>query len=90
MQMSTFGVRLSYFIGFCGPPSMDRCRALAWNRLNHTRMEKSMTPPYALVVCAHGSCPQKCLSMGPATCLIQNASKDPSWEILSDCPNLQV
>ena len=29
MQMSTFGVRLSYFIGFCGPPSMDRCRALA-------------------------------------------------------------
>ena len=45
---------------------MERCRALAQNRVNHIFIEKSMTPPYTLVIYAHGTWPQKCLSMGPS------------------------
>ncbi len=44
----------------------ERCRALAQNRVNHTFIDKSMIPPYTLVIYAHGTWPQKCLSMGPS------------------------
>ena len=70
---------------------MERCRALAQNRVNHIFIEKSMTPPYTLVIYAHGTWPQKCLSMGPSRHPLEIAFLDypPNCQKLSDWQNFQ-